>query len=185
MGRSTSTSRTRSRSWVDEKGKLFDGVAKEILDDNDNLLFADKVVVAKHIDGKFEDAKTIAISVGVPAGYGTVDFSAGSEYDSKTESYYSNVGKRLPVELKYTKVVGGVLLEMTAGEKLIVNITEVNKEQAQSTGSVLLSAVCSTVAALPVPPLQANLLVCVTDDGSGAPCLAVSDATNWTILVGR
>lgn len=78
-----------------------------------------------------------------------------------------------------------VLVEMTASEKLMVNITQVNKEQAQSTGSVVLGVVYSSVAALPVPPLQANLLVCVTDDGSGTPCLALSGATNWTILVGR
>ena len=54
--------------------------------------------------------------------YGTSDFSAGTSFDSGTETYTEDCGLRPEgVELKYTKIVGGVMVEMTAGEKTAVD----------------------------------------------------------------
>jgi len=54
--------------------------------------------------------------------YGASDFENDGSFDSGTETYTADVGLRIEgLQLNYHKVVGGVLVEMTAGEKTDVD----------------------------------------------------------------
>jgi len=111
-------------SVIDEKGKLFDDIAIEILEKNDNLLFADEVVVAKKVGKDFEDAKTIPISEGVPAGYGTVDFLISDKAKSKIKSadYMIIFGPIGVIEKGFTKGTKGIAKAIKENPKIKIII---------------------------------------------------------------
>lgn len=59
--------------------------------------------------------------------YGASDFFNDGTFDAGTETYTANCGNRVEgIQLNYNKVVGGVLVEMTAGEKTTVDANEVS-----------------------------------------------------------
>jgi len=54
--------------------------------------------------------------------YGSSAFNLGSEFDGSVETYTADVGKKINgLKNEYHKVVGGVLAEMTQGEKDIID----------------------------------------------------------------
>lgn len=54
--------------------------------------------------------------------YGSSDFLNDGSFDGSVETYTTNVGKRVVgIPVKYNKIVGGVLVEMTQGEKDVVD----------------------------------------------------------------
>lgn len=54
--------------------------------------------------------------------YGASAFDVDGSFDSRTETYTSGCGNLIPgLQLSYHKVSGGVLTEMTAGEKIDID----------------------------------------------------------------
>lgn len=66
-------------SLVDEEGKDYTKVAKEILGKASNLVLGEQVVVARLEGKKWTDQKTVAIKDGVPEGYSIVDILISDE----------------------------------------------------------------------------------------------------------
>ena len=55
--------------------------------------------------------------------YGAYDFLNDGAFDGALETYTTDVGKRVVgIVVRYNKIVGGVLVEMTQGEKDVVDV---------------------------------------------------------------
>ncbi len=92
------------------------------------------------------------------------------------------VGPRPPgVSNQYIKVVNLSLVEMTAGEKNVVDVTVATAASARSADAVQLARSYATIALLPPAPNN-NLLVMINDVGTGFPGIAISFGGNWRVI---
>ncbi len=80
------------------------------------------------------------------------------------------------VPLKYLKVSGLTLVEMTGPEQIVVNLALFTESNVNSTEALTLNQVYADAAALPAVPARDFLLVAL--DGA-IPGLAISRGTQW------
>lgn len=82
----------------------------------------------------------------------------------------------------YHKVSGGLLVEMTAGEKTAA-LTEYEAYlSARYNGSPQIKAIFATEAALPIPPGDRGYLVGVVNLQGTGPGLAISTNSGWVFF---
>lgn len=111
--------------------------------------------------------------------WGACTFTAGGG-----ETLTTNVGKRPSgIDMKYTKVSGSVLVEMSAGEKTTVDSALVTDNTATSEGAVSITRVYANEAALPGTP-DSDGLVCIVSSTTASSTLglAVSAGGSWIIF---
>jgi len=86
------------------------------------------------------------------------------------------------VPLRYLKLVGDTVQEMTAGEKSSVDAAQTAAEEAGLQGVPRVRHFFPNVAALPAGVFPRGLVAGVGDVGTGRPGLAITDGTGGYVL---
>ena len=99
------------------------------------------------------------------------------------ETLTLDVGKRpINVPWKYVKVDTGILIEMDASEKSVVDINGLTVDALTSVGGVTISRFYADEDDLPVVPENNGLLVGLTTTTVGRPGMALSSGGAWHIF---
>jgi hypothetical protein len=86
------------------------------------------------------------------------------------------------VPFYYHKVVGGMLIEMTPGEKSAVDTYRDSRKTEQLRFIPVVGKVVANLAALPVPPPQSGVIVGVQNIG-GSRGFVLSTGTDYLVFV--
>ncbi len=125
----------------------------------------------------------IHTATGAVLRYGYCDFSTDGTFDPATQTQVDVTEGSVPlanIPLYYNKIVGGLFVEMSAAQKAAVDAARAAEKTAALDGAVRVERVVNSLAALPIPPPAAGLLVGVITAGQMG--LAISGTDRWFLF---